>query len=89
MYKCFFVSCALELSIGPPWLERETPVCESPIPVPAETSTSQAGKGSKGPDAGQKGFFQPETLIFPDFPRKQDNKVIQIREEIGRKQEAD
>jgi hypothetical protein len=56
---------------------------------PLSQSLLRHRKGSKGPDAGQKGFFQPETLIFPDFPRKQDNKVIRIREEIGRKQEAD
>jgi hypothetical protein len=41
MYNAFLPS---ELFIGPPWLERETRIRESPVQVPTrKTASSQAG----------------------------------------------
>jgi hypothetical protein len=33
--------------------------------------------------------MRPEDLILPDFPRKQEDKIVWIREERGRKPEED
>jgi hypothetical protein len=43
---CLWDSPSQELFIGPPWLERETQICESPVPVP--TGTTLVPRNRKG-----------------------------------------
>jgi hypothetical protein len=41
----FFCHVTLELLIRPPWMEGETQIHKSPVPVPTrQTTSSQAGK---------------------------------------------
>jgi hypothetical protein len=84
MGKFLFFNAILpwELTIGPYVLEREMEICESPVLVPTGTTTSsQAGMEVRS-DCKTKRLFsnQKKNPIFPDFMRKQDDKVIWIRE---------
>jgi hypothetical protein len=48
MFSLFYnVIVLCELSIGPPWLERETQIHESPIPVPTGTTNNPQAKKIK------------------------------------------
>jgi hypothetical protein len=71
----------LELFIEPPWLERETRIPESPVPVPTGTTiSSQAGKV-----VGLTGFFttrRPHSSRLPEEagPRRLSKKGRRVEE---------
>jgi hypothetical protein len=79
-----------ELSIGSPWLERETQICECPVPVPTGQSLvprKEEGRGQVVDFVGLKELsFLPENFILPNFQRKQDDKGYP--DERGRKEEG-
>ncbi len=72
----FLCHVTLELFIEPPWSERETQIRWSLVPAPLGQLLALRQKGNKGLVIGLKAFVQPEDLTLPDFPRKQDDKVI-------------
>jgi hypothetical protein len=67
-------------------LERQTQIRESSVPVPTGTTSGLQERRKERSDCRtEKLLFQPENLILLNFQRKQDNKVILMREEKEKK----
>jgi ribosomal protein S10 len=70
VFLIFSANLPWQLTIELPWLERESWVHESPIPVPKQEKESFSGT--------EKHFSNEKTSSFQNFQRRQDNRVIQI-----------
>ncbi len=70
---CLWNSLSWELFIGPPWLERETWNCESPVPVSTGTTDVPGNKKGRGLVVGLKTFpnQQPQHPKLPEEAGRQ------------------